>query len=165
MKKRIRMLLPILVILAMLVSQFGVALPVMANRGATATPPGSDTNNVQMSITGIPAAQKEGGNIDFYIVVTNPQLPLYPALQSADAQNMTVTFYPSQADGTPSPSGTVIGTIPYLAVNGTPVEFGPFPYAMPDLDPGITVAIYRAVLTGTILLAPSCLSISRNWKV
>jgi hypothetical protein len=117
---------------------------------AAQTPPGANNNNVQMSLTGVPIVQEPGENVDYYMTVSNPQST--PPWYSADAQNLTVTFYPSQADGTPSASGTVVGTIPYLAVDAPPVVIGPETYPMPTLDPGVTQAVSRAVLNGTILL-------------
>jgi uncharacterized repeat protein (TIGR01451 family) len=148
MRKRTAVFLPILVILAMLASLLGMAA-VMAQ-----TPPGANTNNVEMSLTPLPNNQQAGGSISFYVVVTNPQSVLYPVFQSADAVNMTLTLYLSQADGTPSPTGTVVGNISYLAVNAPAVVFGPLAYTMPVLNPGVFVATYKAVLSGTILLGP-----------
>ena len=120
---------------------------------AAQTPPGATNNNVQMALTGVPIVQEPGENVDYYMTVSNPES--IPPLYSADAQNLTVTFYPSQADGTPSASGTLVGTILYLAVDATPVVIGPVTYPMPTLDPGVTQAVSRAVLNGTILLAGS----------
>ena len=120
---------------------------------AAQTPPGATNNNVQMALTGVPIVQEPGENVDYYMTVSNPES--IPPLYSADAQNLTVTFYPSQADGTPSASGTVVGTIPYLAGNDTIIVIGPVTYPMPTLDPGVTQAVSRAVLNGTILLAGS----------
>jgi hypothetical protein len=117
------------------------------------TPSGANNNNVQMSLSGIPIEQQPGVNVDYYMTVSNPQSlsPLY----SAAGQNLEVTFYPAQADGMPSASGTVVGTILYLAVDATPVTIGPVTYPMPALNPGVTAAVSRAVLNGTILLGAS----------
>jgi hypothetical protein len=114
------------------------------------SPPGANSNNVQMSLGGLPTGQKAGGNVDYYMVVSNPTSTL-PDI-SANAEDITVTFYPSQADGTPSASGTVVGTISYLAAGAAPVTIGPVTYPMPYLNPGVTAAVSRAVLNGTILL-------------
>lgn len=116
------------------------------------TPPGADSNNVDMSMTGIPIVQEPGEDVDYYMTVSN-LVDTLPHI-SADAQSLTVTFYPAQADGTPSASGTVVGTIPYLAGNDTIIVIGPVTYPMPTLDPGVTQAVSRAVLNGTILLGP-----------
>lgn len=155
--KRTRICLGLLVTLALTLS---VAIGALV---AAETPPGANNNNVQMSLSGMPIEQETGENVDYYMTVSNPQSlsPLY----SAAAQSMTVTFYPSQADGTPSPSGTVVGTIPYLAVDATPVLIGPVTYPMPTLDPGVTAAVSRAVLDGTILLGESGLSFNITKQV
>jgi hypothetical protein len=116
---------------------------------AAETPPGANNNNVQMSLSGVPIVQEPGEDVDYYMTVSND---LSVPLISADAQNLTVTFYPSQADGTPSASGTVVGTIPYLAAGAAPIVIGPVTYPMPTLDPGVTAAVSEAVLNGTILL-------------
>jgi len=116
------------------------------------SPPGANTNNVDMSLTGIPIVQEPGEDVDYYMTVSN-MVSTLPDI-SADAQNLTVTFYPSQADGTPSASGTVVGTISSLAGNDTIIVIGPVTYPMPTLDPGVTQAVSRAVLNGTILLGP-----------
>jgi hypothetical protein len=155
--KRPKVLLGVLVTLALTLSLAMGALV------AAATPPGANNNNVQMSLSGIPIEQKPGENVNYYMTVSNPQSssPLY----SADAQNLVVTFYPSQADGTPSASGTVVGTIPSLAVDATPVTIGPVTYPMPALNPGVTAAVSRAVLSGTILLGESGLSFNITKQV
>jgi hypothetical protein len=119
---------------------------------AAETPPGANRNNVDMSLTGVPIVQEPGEDVDYYMTVSN-MVSLLPDI-SADARDITVTFYPSQADGTPSASGTVVGTIPYLAGNDTIIVIGPVAYPMPTLDPGVTQAVSRAVLNGTILLGP-----------
>jgi hypothetical protein len=120
---------------------------------AAETPSGANNNNVDMSLSGIPIQQEPGQNVNYSMTVSNPQSlsPLY----SADAQDLTVTFYPAQADGTPSASGTIVGTISYLAVDATPVIIGPVTYPMPALNPGVTAAVSIAVLNGTILLGAS----------
>ena len=116
---------------------------------AAETPSGANNNNVQLSLSGMPIEQEPGENVNYYMTVSNPQSS--PPLYSADAQDLTVTFYPSQVDGTPSASGTLVGTIPYLAVDATEA-IGPVTYPMPTLNPGVTAAVSRAVLNGTILL-------------
>jgi hypothetical protein len=128
-----------------------------------ATPPNANNNNVQMSLAGIPTSQNAGEDVDYYMTVSNDQSssPLY----SADAQNMTVTFYPAQADGNPSGTGTVVGNIPYLAVDATHAVIGPVTYPMPALNPGVTAAVSRAVLSGTILLGESGLSFNITKQV
>jgi hypothetical protein len=142
--KRTRIFLGLIAALALALSLV-IVVPTMA-----ATPPNANNNNVQMSLSGIPTTQQSGENVNYSMTVSNPQslAPLY----SADAANMTVTFYPAQADGTPSTSGTVVGTITYLAVNAPSVPIGPVTYPMPNLNPGVTAAVSRAVLNGTILL-------------
>lgn len=142
--KRTRIFLGLLVTLALTLSL------AMGAFVSAATPPGANNNNVGMSFSGIPTAQQAGENVNYSMTVSNPQS--LGGLLSADAANMTVTFYPSQADGTPSATGTVVGTIPYLAVDATPVTIGPLTYPMPLLNPGVTAAVSRAVLNGTILL-------------
>jgi uncharacterized pyridoxamine 5'-phosphate oxidase family protein len=114
------------------------------------TPPRANNNNAYMSLAGLPTSQKAGENVDYYMVVSNPSSTL-PDI-SADAKDITVTFYPAQADGTPSASGTVVRSIAYLAVDAAPVIIGSVPYPMPYLNPGVTAAVSRAVLNGTILL-------------
>lgn len=144
--QRLKTILGLLVTLAVALSAFIGTLVVAES------PPGANTNNVGMSLAGLPTAQKAGKNVDYYMVVSNPT-SILPDI-SADARDITVTFYPSQADGTPSASGTVVGTIPYLAGNDTIIVIGPVTYPMPTLDPGVTQAVSRAVLNGTILLGP-----------
>ncbi len=145
--KRAKIFLGVLVTLALTLS---VAMGAWV---AAETPSGANNNNVQMSLSGIPIEQDPGENVNYYMTVSNPQSssPLY----SADAQDLTVTFYPSQADGTPSASGIVVGTISYLAVDAAPVIIGPVTYPMPALNPGVTAAVSRAVLDGTVLLGAS----------
>ena len=120
---------------------------------AAETPTGANTNSVDMSLSGMPIEQQPGENVDYYMTVSNPQSlsPLY----SADAQDLTVTFYPAQADGNPSSIGTVVDTISYLAVDDPAVVIGPETYSMPTLDPGVTAAVSEAVLNGTVLLGQS----------
>jgi hypothetical protein len=115
------------------------------------TPPGANNNNVKMSLGSLPTSQKAGEDVDYYMTVSNPQNSP-PFFYSADAKDITVTFYPAQADGTPSANGTVVYTIANLAVDATPVNIGPVTYPMPYLNPGVTAAVSRAVLNGTILL-------------
>jgi hypothetical protein len=116
-----------------------------------ATPPGANSNNVQMSLAGLPTSQVPGQNVDYYMVVSNPSSTL-PDI-SADARDITVTFYPAQAgSGTPSASGVVVDNIAYLSANAPPIIIGPVTYAMPALNPGVTQAVSRTVLNGTILL-------------
>jgi uncharacterized repeat protein (TIGR01451 family) len=64
MKKRIRMLLPILVILAMLVSMFGMVLPVMASQVTLAIDPSPLTPNIY----------RIGDTITYNCSVTNPSV-------------------------------------------------------------------------------------------
>ena len=142
--KRPKVLLGLLVTLALALSMVMGAL-VMAE-----TPPGANNNNVKMSLGSLPTSQNAGEGVDYYMIVSNPQNS--PPFYSADAKDITVTFYPAQADGTPSPSGTVVGSIAYLLVDAAPANIGPVTYPMPALNPGVTAAVSRAVLNGTILL-------------
>jgi hypothetical protein len=155
--KRAKIFLGLLVTLVLTLSVAMGALVVAE------TPSGANNNNVQMSLSGIPIQQEPGENVNYYMTVSNPQSssPLY----SANAQNLVVTFYPSQADGTPSASGTVVGTIPSLAVDGAAIAIGPVTYPMPTLNPGVTAAVSRAVLSGTILLGESGLSFNITKQV
>jgi len=142
--KRSKILLGVLVTLALTLSM------AMGSLVVAETPPGANNNNVYMSMAGLPTDQKAGENVDYYMVVSNPSSTL-PDI-SADAKDITVTFYPAQADGTPSVGGTIVGTIAYLAVGAGPVIIGPVTYPMPYLNPGVTAAVSRAVLNGTVLL-------------
>lgn len=140
-----------------------LALTLSVTTGAlvtAATPPNANNNNVEMSLAGIPTSQNAGEDVGYYMTVSNHQSssPLY----SADAENMTVTFYPAQADGNPSGTGTVVGNISYLAVDAQDVHIGPVTYPMPALNPGVTQAISRAVLSGTILLGVNESGLSFN---
>ena len=138
------------IFLGLLVTLVVVLSAVMGTLVVAESPAGANNNNVYMSLAGLPTDQKAGENVDYYSVVSNPSSTL-PYI-SADAKDITVTFYPAQADGTPSASGIVVGSIASLAVGATPVTIGPVTYPMPYLNPGVTAAVSRAVLSGTILL-------------
>jgi hypothetical protein len=144
--KRPKIYLGALVTLGLVVSVTMGAL-VMA-----AEPPGANADNVQMEVRGLPTSQRASENVVYTMNVTNEQST--PPSYTAYARNITVTFYPAQADGNPSPTGTVVGNISLLVVDAEPVIIV-VTYPMPALNPGVTAAISRVVLNGTSMRDPS----------
>jgi uncharacterized repeat protein (TIGR01451 family) len=140
--QRPKILLGVLVALALTLS-VAMGVSVMAE-----SPPGANTNNVAMLVWALPAGQKAGENVDYYMEVSNDASG---SGISADAVNITLTFYPAQADGNPSATGTVVWQDDYLEVGGGHVIIV-VTYPMPALNPGVTAAVSRAVLNGTALL-------------
>ena len=116
-------------------------------------PPGANADCVGLDVYATPGSQWAGQDVVYTIIVSNDQCEP-PGSFGAHARNITVTFYPAEQDGNPSSTGEFVAFIPLLQVDD-PHHVYNVTRPMPDLNPGVTVAVSRVVLNGTSMLGVS----------
>jgi hypothetical protein len=150
MKKAVFSRVALTIVLALAVS-IVMPVPLMAQ----GSPPGANYNGVDQSLAVIPTSGANGMTFEYYIIVENdPAPPSPPGLISADAANITVTFFPPGADGNPVSTGVVIDTIPYLAVGDVLSYNSTNSSALSvvlNVNPGVTVARASSNIYGDLL--------------
>jgi hypothetical protein len=146
MKRKLGILAPVLVILALVISAFAAATPTMAQ-----TPPDANSNEIGIGIIVPAGTYYEGDTINYRVRVFVPArddvLALYPARQT------DIDVYLKL----PGEVGfTLIDTIPFLDAGETWVS-GTYPYVVDlgDAEPGGAAEVVRAFTEcfGTALLA------------
>jgi hypothetical protein len=145
MKKRFLAILT--VVATVLVLVIPTATPVLAEN-----PAGANSNDLILSLGGGPVMPENGDTVNYVINLANPINPSI-GLITADAINISVAFYPPGSDGLPTAAPSYTSAAFNLVAGGGPVTL-PVQNVTLALDPCVSVAIAKAILTATSLKLP-----------